>query len=57
MENATPSCRSVNCSGRYSTAVIPSEVEESLTISVLDLLVSTEISRDVSTLLDMTKAL
>ncbi|MEY2543034.1 MAG: hypothetical protein QOE81_495 [Verrucomicrobiota bacterium] len=34
--------------------VIPIEVEESLTISVLGPLVSTEIFRDVSTSLDMT---
>jgi hypothetical protein len=38
-----------------STFVIPTEVEESLTISVVVSLFSTEISRDVSTPLDMTQ--
>ena len=36
-------------------SVIPTEVEESLTISVLAKYVGTEISRDVSTSLDMTR--
>jgi hypothetical protein len=47
--------RKCELSHQDTVYVIPTEVEESLTISVLDPFVSSETFRDVSTSLDMTK--